>query len=184
MGGTSSFPDLLARGRDLTQLESTFDNTLIDTTRVCLISEGNLCAAEPGPVRAMPMQMEGGPGDGRIARDRTFRSEAPAALTPDWFARHSGAAPPPALDTTRDAAMAREMSDMFRHQQDEERATLLARDEAFARVIAGGETGQTGGSVSKNPYSYIYDIDNKSYPINSPEGQQILTKYLEVLKNK
>ena len=69
-------------------------------------------------------------------------------------------------------------------RQDEDRATQHARDEAFARVIAGGETGQTGGSVSKNPYSYIYDIDNKSYPINSPEGQQILTKYLEVLKNK
>tara|TARA_B110000208_G_C11355958_1_gene279353 strand:+ start:30 stop:476 length:447 start_codon:yes stop_codon:yes gene_type:complete len=148
------------------------------------MSEGNLCAAEQGLVRARPMQMEGGLGDGRFAGDRTFRSEALAELTPDWFAMRSGAAPPPALDTTRDAVMAREMSDMFRHQQDEERATLLASDEAFARAIAGVETGQTGGSVSKNPYSYIYDIDNKSYPINSPEGQQILTKYLEVLKNK
>mgnify|MGYP006100597815 CR=1 FL=1 len=184
MGGASSFPDLIARGHDLIQLESTFDNTLIDPSRVCLMSEGNLCAAEQGLVRAMPMQTEGGPGDGRLADDRTFRSEAPAELTPDWYARHSGAAPPPSLDTTRDAAMAHEMRDMFRRQQDEERAAQLAGDEALARAIAGGETGQTGGSVSKNPYSYIYDIDNKSYPINSPEGQQILTKYLEVLKNK
>ena len=182
MGGASSFPDLIARGHDLIQLESTFDNTLIDPSRVCLMSEGNLCAAEPGLVRAMPMQMEGGPGDGRIARDRTFRSEAPAALTPDWHARHSGAAPS-AHNTASDAIIAQRMQEELR-RQDEGRATRLARDEAFARVIAGGETGQTGGSVSKNPYSYIYDIDNKSYPINSPEGQQILTKYLEVLKNK